>query len=190
MKRTLLIIGLTLFVLGTLVVGCGGNNNNATKEATGSNASEPVVDNSSEASDADALNDAVLGADISYFDSKFGAAVQKDDESTLGYIDGKLRVLNNNGIAYTIFNDYGTRNEKVSAEDAFSFIKQFLPLDAKLIKEDENTITKEHIYTYTSEALKTQAQLSGQLIINIRKNQEDSTSVLQAQISIDITGDM
>ncbi|NQX63675.1 hypothetical protein [Paenibacillus qinlingensis] len=187
MKRQTVALGLIIMTLGTLITGCGGNDIQSVSEAVASQVPKTANISSSHSSEAGRLDDAVLGAKLSYFDSKFGTVVKKENESTIGYMDGKLRVLENFGIAYTIYNAYVDRKEKVSVEDALTFIKQFLPKDAKFIKDEEDATTKMHKYTYKSEALKAQTQLSGQLIINIIKDPNDEANCKQAQISIDIT---
>ncbi|MBB3067878.1 hypothetical protein FHS14_000854 [Paenibacillus baekrokdamisoli] len=174
-----------------LLSGCGGNSGKAVTDTPASAGLDPATTNVAENSpQADIMKDAVLGAKLSYFDAKFGAGVKKEDELTVSYLDGKIRVTENQEQAFNIFNSYVDRGEAPSTEEALAFIKQFLPKDAVQVKDEEDATTKIHTYTYTSQALKAQTQLAGQLTIGIYKDPEDESKVRQAQISIDITANM
>ncbi|OPH59048.1 hypothetical protein BC351_22235 [Paenibacillus ferrarius] len=172
MNRKMMICCVVL-LLASLMAGCGGKNEKA--------AAGPQ---------AEAITDALLGAKLSYFDSKFGAGVKKEDNPIVSYMDGKLKVTENQGYAYNIFNPYVDRGETTSPEEALAFIKQFLPTDAVQIKDEEDKTTKIRTLTFTSKALKAQTGLAGQLTIIIFKDPANDAKVRQAQISIDITANM
>lgn len=187
-----------VLLVASLIAGCGDKSNKAVtgspsasqSEGASAQASKGATAKNSEGAQTDVLKDAVLGAKLSYFDSKFGAGVKKDNELTVGYMDGNIRVTETQGQAYNIFNPYVNRGEAPSPDEALAFIKQFLPQDAVLIKEEEEKETKIRTYTYTSKALKAQTGLAGQFIIHIYKDPSNISKVRQAQISIDITANM
>jgi len=188
MKRKMMFFCL-VFMTAYLLSGCGGNSDKTVMDPPSSAGLDPATANLSEESSLEGMmKDAVLGAKPSYFDAKFGAGVKKDNEMTVGYMDGKIRVNVTQDIAFSIFNAFVDRGETPSLEEALAFIKQFLPKDAVLVKDEEDATTKIRTYTYTSQALKAATQLSGQLTIDIFKYLSDESKVRQAQISIDITG--
>lgn len=180
-----------------LIAGCSSKSDKLVTEVssasqsggTSGSASDGEMDKS-EGAQTDVLKDAVLGAELKYFDSKFGAGDNKEGKLTIGYMDGKIRVTENLGYAYNIFNSFVDRGETPSPDEALVFIKQFLPQDAVPVKDEEDEETKIHTYTYTSEALKAQTGLAGQLKIDIYKDPSDESKVRQAQISIDIMANM
>lgn len=192
------IIFCVVLSVASLISGCSVTSDKAVKAPPSTSQSggtlvsnsNGATANDSGSAEMDVLHDAVLGAELSYFDSKFGTGVKKDSDLTIGYMDGKIRVTENQGYAFNVFNSYVDRGEAASPEEALAFIKQFLPKDAVLVKDEENKETKIHTYTYTSKALKAQTGLAGQLNIDIYKDPSNDTKVRQAQISIDITANL
>ncbi|WP_217593326.1 hypothetical protein [Cohnella sp. GbtcB17] len=189
------------FALACLLAACGGNgeggashpsasvsgsiapSQTAVPESQSSEGGEP-------AGDASVMQKAVVGGELRYFDDKFGAGIRQDDGIIVSYMDGKLKVTEDQGRAFNIYNAYVDRKEKASPDDALAFIKPFLPADAVQTKDEENPESKIQTITYTSEALGEAIGMAGQLTISIFKNPEDPTQVRQVQISIDITANM
>lgn len=183
-----------IVLLVGLLAGCGGGDNKeahapATVDSQASEgANSPSAESDSGKKDAkDALQDAVVGAKMSYFDDKFGAGTKGDADLTYSYENGKLRVLENEGIAYTIYTDFKGIGETPNPDEALEYISDFLPADAKLTKDEKDETTKTHTYTYTSKALDEATRLGGQLILMIMQDFDDPNVVRQAQIAIDIT---
>ncbi|MDI4648293.1 hypothetical protein [Cohnella hashimotonis] len=199
-RRSLAVV--PALALACLLVACGGNGEGGASQPasseSGTSVSSPTAAAESHnsdkggasAADVSVMQKAVVGGELRYFDEKFGAGARQDDGIIVSYMDGKLKVTEDQGRAFNIYNAYVDRKEMASPDDALAFIKQFLPADAVQTKEEENPESKIQTITYTSEALGEAIGMAGQLTISIFKNPEDPTQVRQAQISIDITANM